>query len=70
MRQFRLYQSSSPTFSKFGKLFEMHRLFPDGRGTRQDVYRCSINPDLFADFLGQAELEINAGRPRSAEGSA
>ena len=45
-------------------IIELHRIFPERWVTLQQVYRCAIDPDLFAAKIEQAEAwsdELNKG---------
>ena len=47
-------------------IIELHRLLPPGWVTLQDVYRCTIDPKLFARKIGEArELADGACRARA-----
>ena len=54
-------------------IIELHRIFPERWVTLQQVYRCAIDPDLFAAKIEQAEAwsdELNKGnRFRSGRSS-
>ena len=41
-------------------IIELHRIFPDRWVTLQDVYRCAINPELFKQKIGEAELVVES----------
>ena len=47
-------------------IVELHRLLPEGWVTLQDVYRCTIDPALFAERIGQARELAEAACRASA----
>ncbi len=40
-------------------IIELHRIFPDRWVTLQDVYKCAINPELFAEKLDEAQFVVD-----------
>ena len=44
-------------------IIELHRLLPGGWVTLQDIYRCTVDADLFADRIREAQRLANKLRP-------
>ena len=40
-------------------IIELYRIFPDRWVTLQDVYKCAINPELFAEKLDEAQFIVD-----------
>ena len=40
-------------------IIELYRIFPDRWVTLRDVYKCAINPELFAEKLGEAQFIVD-----------
>ncbi len=44
-------------------IIELHRLLPGGWVTLQDIYRCTIDPELFAEKIREAQYLVAAACP-------
>ena len=47
-------------------IIELHRLLPGGWVTLQDIYRCTIDPELFAEKIREAQYLVAAACPAHA----